>query len=104
MSVFTIIVLSVLASILCLPAVLCALVLKHRSGAGVSRLLWLVLPSQMLIAVGLALLAQYIGLLNPAGYVLGITVVVSLAGAIVVVLGHRAANPSFKRDWLPPAP
>lgn len=98
MGVFTIIFLSVLVSILWLPAVLSALVLKRRFGREVSRLLWLVLPSELLIAVGLLLLAHYIGLLNPAGYVLGITELVSLAGGIIVVLGHRAANASVRRD------
>ncbi|KQT36000.1 hypothetical protein ASG24_06895 [Methylophilus sp. Leaf414] len=67
-------------------------------GVEVSRLLWLVLPSQLLLTIGLVLLAQYIGLLNPAGYVLGTTVLVSFGGAIAVALGHPNANPSFKRD------
>jgi len=98
MSVFTIIVLSLLVIILWLPPVLCARVLKYRLGVEMSRLLWLVLPSQLLLTIGLVLLAQYTGLLNPAGYVLGITVLVSFGGAIAVALGHRAANPSFKRD------
>jgi hypothetical protein len=97
MGVFIIIVLLVQVSILWLPAVLCALVLKRHFGAEFSRLLWLVLPTQLLIAVGLIFLTEYIGLLNPAGYVLGLTVLVSLAGAAVVVLYHRAANQSFQR-------
>lgn len=104
MGIFTIIVLSVLVSILWLPTVLSALILKRRFGTEVSHLLWRVLPSQLIIVVGLAFLAQYIGLVNPAGYVFGITVLASFAGAIVVILGHRSANPSFKRGMLKRAP
>jgi hypothetical protein len=100
---FKIIVLSVLASILWLPALLSILVLKYRFGSKISNFLWLVLPSQLLATVALVFLAQFIGLLNPAGYILGITFLVSIVGAIVV-LKQRSANPSFKRDWLKPAP
>lgn len=91
---FQIIVLSVLAIILWLPALLSIVVLKYHFGSKFSNFFWLVLPSQLLATVGFVFLAHFIGLVNPAGYILGITVLVSIIGTVVVLKQRRLTRPS----------
>ncbi len=95
---FQLIVLSALAAVLWVPTVLCILVKKRRLGEAVSNLFWLVLPLQLIATIALIALAEFIGLLNPIGYILGITVSVSIAGALLVCLTQRLPNPPFKQD------
>jgi hypothetical protein len=70
--------------ILWLPTYSAVLLLKGlgvpRAGAG----LRVILPAQLLAAIGLVLLANALGLGNPAGYTLAILLLVSLAGVAIV--------------------
>jgi hypothetical protein len=43
--------------------------------------LWLICPVQLLIAVGLIFLCVFMGLHNPAGYALAVTVGIGVVGA-----------------------
>ncbi len=57
-----------------------------RRGEGL-RALWRIWIAQVIVATALIFLADRIGLLNPAGYMLGICFLVGLVGAFVL---HRA--------------
>ena len=97
----TIILVAVLLSILWAPSCIAACVLKPRLDIG--RFLCKLLPLQWVAVALLAFTADRVGLINPAGYVLVITVAVSSAGALAVVRRHRTANASLKPTTQPPA-
>lgn len=92
MSIFTVIVVLVLLSILWAPPLVGALRLRPSPAKSKARALAFVLPVQVALTASLCFFADYIGLLNPAGYVLGISVVVGLSGAVALLVWLRSAN------------
>ena len=64
-----------------LPTYFTAYKMKQNRRENSFRRLWLYLSMQLLVAVALCLLADFIGLRNPAGYVLAICFVVRVSGA-----------------------
>ena len=92
MSIFTVVVLVVLLGILWAPPLVCALRLRPSPATSKVHALAFVLPVQLALAASLYFLADYIGLLNPAGYVLGISIIVGFSGAIALLFWFRSAN------------
>lgn len=78
---FAVLVIMVLLAVLWTPS---WIALSH--GARLRRV-WRIWIAQVIVATALIFLADRIGLLNPAGYMLGICFMVGLAGAFVV---HRS--------------
>ena len=56
-----------------------------------SSRLWIVLPVQLVVAVGLICLSASVGLHNPAGYSLVITIATSVVGAAALWRWQRPA-------------
>ena len=84
--VFTVVLVFLMLGLLWGPALATAVWFKRfriRSGIQALRLIW---PCQLAVAAGLAFTADAIGLRNPAGYVLAITLVCSLGGVMAVAL------------------
>jgi hypothetical protein len=76
--------------ILWLPTYSVALMLQGMRVPRPFAGLRIILPMQLLAVVGLVWLANTLGLRNPAGYVLAILLMVSVAGAVIVWRGrHR---------------
>lgn len=90
----TIILVAMLLSVLWVPSCIAARMLKPRLGIG--SFLRKLLPLQLVVMALLAFAAERAGLLNPAGYVLAITVAISSAGVLAVVRRHRTAKSSLK--------
>jgi len=97
MNVFTIIVIMVLLSILWLPPLLVAFWLKSQAAQSKTHGLAFVFSIQLVVATSLSVFANYIGMKNPAGYVLGISVAVGLGGAVTLLFWRRSANPALNR-------
>jgi hypothetical protein len=90
MNVFTIIVVLIFLGLLWLPPLLMAFRLDRPSMHGMLYGLGIILPVQPVLAAALIFLADYIGLLNPAGYSLGISVAVGLSGAGALLFLRRS--------------
>ncbi|MFC7519049.1 hypothetical protein ACFQUU_29025 [Herbaspirillum sp. GCM10030257] len=59
--------------------------------------IWMLL--ELLVVATLSLLCDWIGLLNPAGYVIAITITVSLAGALLRrAFANSPANTTLHTD------
>ena len=82
----------VLLGVLWLPSLLVALWIKPHPAQGSTHGLGFIFPIQLAVAASLSFLADYIGLLNPAGYVLGICVAVGIVGGATLALWRRSAN------------
>lgn len=92
MIAFTIIALLFLLATLWAPPLLGALRLKPQANRSKVHALAVILPLQVTLAAALCFFANHIGLLNPAGYVLGICVAVGLGGAAVLLGWLGSAN------------
>jgi hypothetical protein len=86
--VFTVVLVPLLLGLLWGPALATAVWFKRlrfRRGLHALRLIW---PCQLAVAAGLAITADAIGLRNPAGCVLAITLVCSFGGVMAVALNR----------------
>jgi len=104
MNAFTVIVVLVLLGILWLPPTLMVRRLETLSAHGKLYGLGMILPAQVVLAAALVLLADYIGLLNPAGYVLGISVAVGVSGAVALLFWRRSVKQALHRKSAAPPP
>lgn len=77
--------------ILWLPACSVAIWLKGLRVPKPFSGLWVIWPAQLVIAVGLILLSDFMGLRNPAGYSLAIAVGTSIVGACALWRWQRPA-------------
>lgn len=82
---FVVLVTAVLLAVLWAPS---WVVLPRDEGL---KAVWRIWIAQVIVAITLIFLADKIGLLNPAGYMLGICFGVGLVGAFVLNRRHRAA-------------
>ena len=94
-----------LISVLWGPTALVVFRQRHGPARRYKRTMAFSFLAELVVAASLSFLADRVGLLNPAGYVLAILFIVGMFGAFTV---HRLlsmpANPSFKRDALKRAP
>ena len=80
---FTAVVIIVPLIVLLAPS--CLVLLLNRVALGEAvRAAWRVWFAQVIASIALVFLADKVGLLNPAGYILGICLLVGLAGAFVL--------------------
>ena len=78
---------------------------RHNSTRRYKRTMAFSFFAELVIAASLSFIADRVGLLNPAGYVLAISFVVGMVGAFTIHhILSMPANPSFKRDALKRAP
>jgi hypothetical protein len=90
---FAVLVITVLLAVLWTPSWIVLRRNRAVFGEGL-RAVWRIWIAQVLVAAALILLADRVGLLNPAGYMLGICFLVGLVGAFVL---YRS-----KANWATP--
>jgi hypothetical protein len=81
---FAMIVIAVLLTVLLGPSLVVLLLFNRVTLGEAARAAWLVWLAQVIASITLIFLADKAGLLNPAGYMLGICLLVGLAGAFVL--------------------
>jgi hypothetical protein len=78
---FAAIAIMVLLTVLLAPSLVVLLLSNRLTVAQAVRTGWCVWATQVIASIALIVLADTLGLLNPAGYTLGICALVGLAGA-----------------------
>lgn len=97
MNIFTVTVLLILLSILWLPPLLIAFRFTPAPTRSKFYGLGIILPFQVLLAVVLIFLANYFGILNPAGYTIGLSVGIGVSGAAALLFLRYSANQALNR-------
>lgn len=97
MNIFAVFVFLVPLIVMWLPTLLAARRLQPSEPQRRVHELFVIWPIQVAVTGALCFIADYVGLLNPLGYILGISLLVGLAGATVLVFWRRSANNAFKR-------